>query len=162
MTELSDIVRQVTAEQTGSTIITAKAVTAGLPLVLANPEATEQAVIETLRRRVRDSVTRLSRTETKRVSKQASFFGHLRDMYAIDVEERVLKETTSLTRLEFRRIIAIRRDQIVADQAHMDLLVRAETELAPLWDAYPDLTFGEVEKLYIQRRGSGGGSGKAA
>lgn len=70
--------------------------------------------------------------------------------YALDTEERVVKDTAQMTRPEVRRAIQIRRDQIKADRAKLEQLEQAEAAAAPYWDQHPDWTFGEA--LYAAAR----------
>ncbi len=152
MTTLSDIIRRVADDHDSPTVVVAKVVPDAVRLIMADPEANKLAVTETASRRLSQTLTRRARVAFGETTRQGTFFGDLRHRYAIDVEERVIKETSHLTREEFLRVMEIRRNQIAADRAHLAVLEHAAAELEVIWDANPTLTFGEVERLFVNRQ----------
>lgn len=124
-----------------------QAVSAGVPLVMADPEAVEECVRETVWRRVGTLSKRVAR-QAAATPRQAELFPGLRTRYAVDTDGRVLKLTSLLSRLEFERVIDIREKQIADDMAHLEVLRQARRQVRQLWDANPTLTFGEVEALF--------------
>jgi len=84
--------------------------------------------------------------------RQASFFGdNLREFYACDNEQKVIKNVKLLTRMEFKRILTLREKQVSDDMKHLEAMRIAYREFEPIWDQYPDKLFGEVEKIYLER-----------
>lgn len=147
---LNDIIgRAVELCQRAGSVDVHRVVNTALPFVMDDDETRDMLVRDALGRRVKDSLTKLSRAAGDEV-KQASFFGdHLRRRYALDLEGRVIKETEFLSRFEFERIISIREKQIVADMAHLEVLKRARDALAPIWDRNPTYTYGEAEAAFL-------------
>jgi hypothetical protein len=82
---------------------------------------------------------------------QLTMFPDLHVGYPLDHDGRQIKQTDALSRIEFRRIIEIRREQIKRDEAHLQSLMQAEATVSPLWDRYPDKTFGEICSLYMAK-----------
>lgn len=152
MSQLNAIIRELVDENAGPTVIVGQVVPEGVRRVLADTEATQVAVAETVGRRLRMALTRRSRDLAGTERRQGSFFGDLRQSYAIDVDERVIKQTAYLTRDEFSRVMEIRRDQIAADRTHLSVLEHAAAQLEELWDANPALTFGQVERLFARHQ----------
>jgi hypothetical protein len=68
----------------------------------------------------------------------------LQAAYPVDLDGRQIKSTRHLTRVELRRVIAIREASVQADQAKLHDLRLAEVATAPYWDADPALLFGDV------------------
>lgn len=151
MNPLSNIIRKVADEHDAATFVVKKAVPDAVRLILEDVEANKLAVTETAHRRLTQTVTRRVRNADGVARRQGTFFGNLRHAYAIDVEERVIKETAELTRDEFFRVMEIRRDQIEADRTHLAVLEHAARELEVIWEANPDLTFGQAETLFVKR-----------
>lgn len=138
----------------------AKAIAAAITVIRGDPEATEEAYYVAVSKLVLDQTTKIMRRLNGKGSAphQYSFFGdRLRERYALDLDERVIKDLARLSRLEFSRIIAIRKNQLDADAAHLEALREAEKELAPIWDEYPDKNYGDIEKIYLRRRRNGNG-----
>ncbi len=79
----------------------------------------------------------------ERPSGIASLFPDLRQGYALGTDEKVVKETASLSEVEFRRLIAIREKQVEDDRAHLEVLRLAFETVTPIWQAHPDWTFGD-------------------
>lgn len=155
MSSLAEIVgRVVDACQTpDGSIVTADAVTMALPLVKEDAEACDTLLCEALSKRIKDAATRARAAAMDADGRQPSFWGDkLRPRYALDIEGRSLKNTNSLTRLEFERIRQIRRDQLAADAAALAVLDEAATALSPIWDLNPALSFGEVMQVYLSIR----------
>lgn len=119
------------------------AVTAGVPLVMADAEAVEGAVKQALHKLIKDRATKQVRSEGDRRG-QLMLFPDLRAAYALDVEGRTVKRTVDLSRLEFERLITVRAEQVVADTRHLEALRDARTKAAPMWDMHPAATFGEI------------------
>lgn len=124
-----------------------KAVGAGVPLVMADPDAVDECVRETVWRRV-NTMTKRLRHRIMPAPRQAELFPGLRTHYAVDTDGRVLKQTGLLTRLEFERVISIREKQVADDTTHLEVLRQARRQLQRLWDANPALNFGAVETLF--------------
>ena len=150
MSLLNDIIRRVADDHDGPSVVISRAIPVAVGLILENEEATKLAVTETANRRLTQALTRRSREISGKAGRQGTFFGDLRERYAIDVEERVIKQTVHLTREEFYRVMEIRRTQIAADRAHLAVLEHAAAELEIIWDANPTLPFGEVERLFAK------------
>jgi len=79
-------------------------------------------------------------------------FSELRKAYAIDLDDRIIRPTEQLTQLEFRRIIEIREQQVIADRKHLEELKRVYSSLSPYWDRNPDWTLANVAMLYVGDR----------
>ena len=79
---------------------------------------------------------------------QLKWQGHLpfalRQAHALDTDGRIIKRTSDLTELEFRRIIEIREKQIADDGAYLEELKNAYRTCRPVWDEHPDWTFAQV------------------
>lgn len=150
-------------EPYGGSIQMHQAVKAGRPRVLADPEATVMLVDEGLYNRLKNTGTRhvraMRRNGAETIAGEAGpgggramqldmfeAFG-LRPRYALDNDNREIKRTDWLTRAEFRRLIALREQQQIADALHLEKLRAAERRLAPAWDLNPDLLFGQVAAL---------------
>jgi hypothetical protein len=127
-----------------------KAVAAAVELLRSDDEATDEARYVAASKLIHDHATKALRQFTNG-DRQGSFFD-LRARYALDVDARVFKDTELLSELEFDRIIAIREKQLADDAEHLNRLLAAKRQLAPIWREYPDKAFGEVEKIYVQRR----------
>jgi len=151
-------------EPYGGAIQMHNAVKAGRPRVLADPEATNMLIDEGLYNRLKQTGSRHLKAMrscgakvvrgimTKVVDDkpiQLDMFERfgLRPRYALDIDARELKRTDWLTRAEWRRIIALREDQMIADAAHLEKLRAADRELTPAWDLNPTLLFGQVAAL---------------
>jgi hypothetical protein len=142
---LSDIVSQVisdTKDSNGS-VRTHDAVERGVPLVKEDDEAVDQCISEALSIRIKNVALNERKKDKTRISGPDDLFG-LRGRHALDTDGRMLKATHALTRLEFERIRQIRRDSLRADEAYLAKLDNAAAVVSPVWDANPDLTFGEV------------------
>jgi hypothetical protein len=137
-----------------------KAVAAAVDLLRSDDEATDEARYVAASRMIHDQATQAMR-KVASDTRQGSFFA-LRERYALDIDARVFKDTERLSELEFDRIIAIREKQLADDAVHLNRLKEAKRELAPIWREHPDKLFGEVEAIYLRRRGNGNGHGKAA
>ncbi len=148
----ADIIRRVADDNGGPVVVIGKIVPEAVRLIMADPEANKLAVTDAATRSLRQTLTRRARTNGAHVSRQGAMFPNLRQSYAIDIDERVIKDTSDLTRSEFSRVMEIRRDQIAADRAHLAVLEHAATEMEALWDVNPEMTFGEVEKLLVRLR----------
>lgn len=73
--------------------------------------------------------------------------------YTLDLNgEHTTKQTDMLTELEFKRAIAIREAQVIADTEALEVLRRAYASVKPIWESHPDLTFGEVCEIYRRDR----------
>jgi hypothetical protein len=150
---LTDIVHRVIELcEVDGTVSQTRAVSAGVPLVMADPEAVGECVRETVWRRVGAVTKRVARQLTA-APNQLEMFPGLRSHYAVDTDGRVLKQTKMLSRLEFERVIDIREKQVADDVAHLGVLLQARRKVRRLWDANPALTFGEVEALFRQSDG---------
>lgn len=115
------------------------------------PDEREQLASRALYKLVNDRARRgIMELRARAGSDQPSLPFKLDERYALDIEERVIKDTANLTRTEVRRVIQIRRDQIKADRAKLEQLEQAEAAAAPYWDQHPDWTFGEA--LYAAAR----------
>lgn len=142
---LSDIVSKAideTKDGDGS-IRTHEAVKVGFPLVKGDDEAVDQCISEALAERIKKAAQNEKNLDKARISGPDDLFG-LRTRHALDTDGRMLKATHALTRLEFERIRQIRRESLKADEAYLAKLDNAAAAVSPLWDAHPDMTFGEV------------------
>jgi hypothetical protein len=148
-------------EPTGSSIQMHRAIQAGRPMVMAEPETLIYLVDESLGRHLTQFSTRSlgtvrslrggKRGDDPRQTNMFEAFG-LRPRYALDTEERDVKRTDWLSRAEVNKLIAIREAQLVADTRHLEKLRYALDTVAPLWDLNPDLTFGQVIELYMRNQ----------
>lgn len=84
-------------------------------------------------------------------------FPDLKASYVIDSQDRYLKRTENLIRLELIRVIQIREESVAADHAHLNVLKDVRDKLAPYWDKHPDFTLGQVAALYVQDVGGNSG-----
>jgi hypothetical protein len=151
--QLSDIVSRAIDLNTMMGVTSQKkAVAAAVALMRKDAEATEEARYVAASKLVHDQATRTMRKVAEDDPRQPSFFGdRLRARYALDVDNRVIKDLVRLARLEFRRIIAIREKQLKFDGAHLAALKEAYKELSPIWDLYPKKLYGEIEAIYLRR-----------
>ena len=149
---LSDIVgRVIDLCDIGGEIDMHKAVQTAFPLVLADAEARDQVIMEGLARRIKEVATRLRRKGRDGADDQPSFFGdRLRRRYALDLDGRVVKDTDSMTRLEFERLISIREKQLLDDTTHLAVLREAREALGPIWDTHPEYTYGQAETYFLR------------
>lgn len=137
--------------------VQAKAVAAAVELLRADAEATDEARYVAASRLIHDQATKAMRKVMASSAQGSLFFGQrLRARYALDTDGRIIKDTDRLTRLEWRRAIQIRMDQLEADKAHLDAMRLADRELSPIWDEYPQKMYGEVERIYLARRNGNG------
>ncbi len=110
----------------------------------------EQALWQRLKQAMTRSKDSLRRASTIDFS---SLFPGLFAAYALDADgERTIKRTASLTQLEFKRAIAIREKQIKDDRAALTAMERAYKAVEPIWNAHPQLTFGEICEIYQASR----------
>jgi hypothetical protein len=146
---LNDIVgRVIDVCKKDGRIDTHSAIEAGLPLVLQDDDVRDRLIRDALGRAILAASTRISRVSDQ--TKQPSFFGdRLRRAYATNLDGRTIKETDSLTRLEFERLISIREKQVMDDMAHLNVLREAKRQLSPIWDVHPDYTYGQAELAFL-------------
>lgn len=156
MSALNDIIGRVIEEcDKPDGIDTSRAVELAFPLVVADEEAREQIIREGLWKKIKDQATRALRRlheNGNAFDEQLDLFGKLKNRYALDIDGRRLKNTTELSRMELRRLITIREQQIEHDTAHLKVLRDVETAVSWVWDLVPDRTLGEVMKLYLAMR----------
>lgn len=151
---LNDIIAKLIEDydRPGQGIDMQAAASAGVDIVKADDEIAVQLIHDAIRKRIKDASTRAKKqAEQSDTNDQPTLF-NLRPRHAIDTEARVVKRTEDLTRLEFKRLIQIRWDQVQADQAYLNELIKAEAALSPIWDAHPDYTYGQAEQAYIASR----------
>jgi hypothetical protein len=79
---------------------------------------------------------------------QPDLFRKLHRAYALDGEDRIIKNTVDLTQLELQRAISIREKSVEHDMAHLNYMRRALDAVRPLWSSHPDWTFGQVCSAY--------------
>ncbi len=85
---------------------------------------------------------------------QSDLFPELHRGYAIDAEGQAIRLTGNLSRVEFKRVMAIREKQIDDDAAHLRALREAYTTVSPFWDSNPDWTFDQCCHAYAEQRGA--------
>jgi hypothetical protein len=136
-----------------------KAKQAAVELMRNDPSATEEACYFAASKLIHDRTTRAMRAASKH--RQSSLW-NLHDRYALDVENRVIKDTDRLSRLEWRALLNLRKKQIEDDTAHYREMLHADKELGPIWDEFPDKNFREVETIFLHRRGNGSAGAAAA
>jgi hypothetical protein len=152
---LADIVSDaIAATERNSTIVTHAAVEYAFPIVRNDDEATDQCIREALGKRIKDVATRRDRKPPGSDSETEPLLFDLRPRHALDTDGRTIKTTRAMTQLEFTRVREIRRQTIINDEGYLKQLDEAAAALAPIWDLYPDLTFGEAEDLYRRQRGA--------
>lgn len=125
------------------------AVVAGRPRVLADEDALHGIIDEGLARKLTTYATR-QRKQQDQGSRQLSLPGiyGLRERYALDERQSMVKRTEWLTYEEFLGLIDMREAQLIADQAHLQKLREAERTLRKTWLANRGKTFGEVAALH--------------
>jgi len=125
-----------------------------------DPAATQEARVGT--KLIHDRCMRMFRGPITD-DRQSSFFGDkLRSRYAIDLDGHVFKDTETLMRLEWKRAIAIRENQLRGDSAVLAAMHEADRALGPIWDRHPNKTYGEIEAMYLAQYRNGNGNGHAA
>lgn len=145
MSRLSDVVNEACAEARdgfGRTVVQQAVAFARGRL---DEDDRDTLVDEALARRCK-TVAEKARKSVRAAAAEANLvdmFPDLRAGYALDNEERVVKETASLSELEFDRIIAIREKQVEDDTSHLEHLRAARATAKPLWTVHPDWTFGD-------------------
>lgn len=135
-----------------------KAKQAAVELMRNDPSATEEARYFAASKLIHDRTTRTMRAISKQRQKT---LWNLHERYAIDVENRVIKDTDRLSRLEWRALLNLRQKQIEDDTAHYRQMLNADRELSPIWDEFPDKNFREIEMIWLQGRGEGGSAAAA-
>jgi hypothetical protein len=81
-------------------------------------------------------------------------FSGLWRAYALDEGGlRLVKETIKLLRLEFKRAMVIRTEQLEADRRSLQAMEFAWNAVDPIWQEHPELNFGEVCELYRKAGG---------
>ena len=107
---------------------------------------------EHIDRALNEFAAKLISTATRRAMKefasasprQGELPFRLHAAYAVDLDGRRIVNTYDMTRIEACRALAIRREQIEADQKSANDLERAIRAAEPFWDETPGLTFGEA------------------
>lgn len=149
MSLLSDRIRTAVADDLAERGRTEPAAVAAVVVETLTPEEMKECAL----RDITLQAKRMAQRGVKKVAEaptQASLpFPGLRAGYAIDVDERCIKNTEDLTRLEFQRLISIREQQIEADRDHLSELRAAQRAVRPIWDAHPDWTFRQVSDAYM-------------
>ena len=69
---------------------------------------------------------------------------------AMDIEGNTIRLTESLSQLEFRRAIEIRRKQIKDDQRQLKEWESAERMAAPYWRQHGEWTFGQCVRQFAR------------
>jgi hypothetical protein len=126
-----------------------KAARAAIDLLASDPGATREAIHLAVVKCIHDQTTRTMR-RLGGDGRQKSLFG-LHERYALDLDRRVIKDTDRLTRTEFKAILKLREKQVADDTEHLNALRRADRQLDPIWEEYPDKTFREIEIIYFSR-----------
>jgi hypothetical protein len=156
LSALNDIIGRVIDEcDAPDGIDTHRAVDIAFPLVIADEEARDQIIREGLWKRIKDQATRALRrlqADGNAQDEQLDLFGQLKRRYALDIDGRRIKNTADLSRLEFRRLIAIREQQIEQDTAHLKVLRDVESAVSLVWDILPDQSLGRVMAVYLAKR----------
>lgn len=120
---------------------------------LLDDEDCETLISEGLSLRIKNAALRgknAAREAITKDSKTLEMFPGLRSAYAIDAEERVVKQTRALSMLEFQRIIATREKQVSDDRAHLKILRDTLAAVSPTWAPHPTWTFGEAADAYAK------------
>ena len=155
MSALNDIIGRVIDEcDAPDGIDTHRAVDMAFPLVAEDDEARDQLIREGLWKRIKDQATRALRkiqSDGNSRDEQLDLFGMLKHRYAIDVDGRKIKNTRDLSRLEFRRLIAVREQQIEQDTAHLKVLRNVHAAVSIVWDLLPDQPLGRVMDVYLAK-----------
>lgn len=140
---LSDLVAQAMEEATvDGRCDTAKA------QALLRESLTDEHVDRALNEFSASLISRAARRAMREFASTAASQGELpfrlHAAYAVDLDGRRIVNTADMTRIEARRALEIRRQQIEADQRSANDLARAIAAADPFWDEAPDLTFGEA------------------
>lgn len=155
MSKFNEIIgRVVSVFEDAPTIDQKSALQSAKELILQDEEATDQAVSMAAQKAIKDRATAHERKVSEEDARQLAmiFKRPIRNRYAVDTDGRVLKLTSELSRLEWRRIIAIREKQLADDAAQLQALKERENAFGPLWDVHPHLTYREVERLWLSRQ----------
>jgi hypothetical protein len=150
--QLSSIIeRAIELNTKAGTTDSKKASDAATATTLADSDATAEAVSYCVTKMVRDRATKTLRGAGKD-PRQASFFGdELFSRYAI-ANTGVIKDTECLTQLEWTTLLQFRRKQVADDTVRLRAMEAANRQLSPIWNEYPDKTYGEIEAIYLRRR----------
>jgi hypothetical protein len=126
-----------------------EAVLAGRPRVLADQDAVIGCVDYALSRKLSNYATREQRRALK-PGGQMTFPGMygLRERYALDEKQCLVKATDWLDYDELLGLIDMRENQLVADQAHLQKLRSAEKTLRRYWLADRKKMFCEVAAMH--------------
>ena len=151
---LNDIIAHLIEEydRPGQGIDMQAAATAGVEMVKSDDEATSQLIHDAIWKRIKDASTKAKGQAERSDSNDQPTLFNVRPRHAVDTEGRVIKRTEDLSRLEFKRLIQIRWEQVQADQAYLNELMKADAALAPVWDAHPEYTYGQAERAYMASR----------
>jgi hypothetical protein len=134
-----------------------EAVKAGRPRVLADQDAVVDCVDYALGRKLSNYATREQRRMLK-PGGQMTFPGmyDLRERYALDEKQCLVKATDWLDYDELLGLIDMRENQLIADQAHLQKLRAAEKKLRKYWLPNRKLMFCEVAAMHqkaLEREG---------
>jgi len=146
MTDLSQILSAaIDATERDGDIDVYRAVDFAYVRVMEDPVTTETLVRDALAQRIKTRATaRQRQDDDDGRDGQLRLFAKLKPRYALNADGRHIRRTRDLTRDQFEGLIALRKRQIEADQAHVKVMADALDEVAPVWDQTPDATFGEV------------------
>lgn len=150
MSRLSDVIGRVVELETDplGNLDIHRAVAVARPML--DGDDIEMLLAEALAKRIKDATTRERKQIEGLDNDQADLpFPDLRRAHAIDTEGRFVVLTDSMSEMQFRRVIEIRRKQLKHDRAYLDVLEQAFRQVEPIWTEHPDFTFGEVCRLLI-------------
>lgn len=151
---LNDIIAQLIEDydRPGHGIDMQAAANAGVEMVKADDDIAGQLIHDAIWKRIKDASTKAKKQAEQSDGNDQPTLFNLRPRHAIDTDARVVKRTEDLSRLEFKRLIQIRWDQVQADQAYLNELIKADAALAPIWDQHPEYTYGQAEAAYVASR----------
>lgn len=124
-----------------------RAVSVALPLL--DDEDREVLICEALSKRIKDAACKTKKAVQSASSTQYKFpFPGMRHAHALDTDGREVILTEAMTEMQFKRLISIRRRQVADDAAYLNILEQAYQAVRPIWQAYPEWTFGQVCAAY--------------
>jgi len=141
-------------EVPGEPIDLHKVIEFGLPLVEADDEIRPVVIRHGLGAMAKNHVgshNRKLKGAGGSDEKQMDMFG-LRSAYVLDEGKMLMKRRDDLTLPDLRGLIRVRREQLIADGNHLQLLEKAEERLGPIWEQNPEMRYAVVCAIYGRMR----------
>ena len=117
----------------------------------------ERTSIATITRDLKDAANNIAKRAVKQhETAQIAFqFFPLPGAVALDLEGHKIKFTRSLSRMEFKRAKAIRKDHHLAAGEAVKVFEDAEKAFNPYWDQHPDWNAGQCMDQLVEDRSKG-------